>query len=102
MIEILTFLDDNNLTENTIIIFTADHGDMFFEHNRRNKGVPYEASARIPFVIRYPAKIKAGKVINTAYNNIDFTPNQHVLDSSDSIFIARDLPRRIYHCIPRL
>ncbi|TPN81191.1 sulfatase family protein [Aquimarina algicola] len=71
---ILKFLDDNNLTENTIIVFTSDHGDLFFEHNRRNKGMPYEASAKIPFVIRYPNKIMAGKVINTAYNNIDFTP----------------------------
>lgn len=71
---ILQFLKDNNLEENTIIVFTSDHGDMFFEHNRRNKGVPYEASARIPFVIRYPEKIKAGKVINTAYTNVDFTP----------------------------
>lgn len=71
---ILSFLEENSLTENTIIIFTADHGDMFFEHNRRNKGVPYEASAKIPFVIRYPEKIKAGKVINTAYTNVDFAP----------------------------
>ena len=72
--QILSFLDDNDLTDNTIIIFTSDHGDMFFEHNRRNKGVPYEASSRIPFVIRYPNKIKSGKVINTAYTNVDFTP----------------------------
>jgi len=71
---ILKFLEENNLTENTIVVFTSDHGDMFFEHNRRNKGVPYEASARIPFVIRYPGKIPAGKVINTAYTNVDFTP----------------------------
>jgi arylsulfatase A-like enzyme len=71
---ILEFLEDNNLTDNTIVVFTSDHGDMFFEHNRRNKGVPYEASARIPFVIRYPEKIKAGKVINTAYTNVDFAP----------------------------
>ena len=71
---ILQFLEDNNLTKNTIVVFTSDHGDMFFEHNRRNKGVPYEASSRIPFVIRYPNKIPAGKVINTAYTNVDFTP----------------------------
>lgn len=71
---ILKFLEDNNLTENTIVVFTSDHGDMFFEHNRRNKSVPYEASARIPFVIRYPEKIISGKVINTAYTNVDFTP----------------------------
>lgn len=71
---ILQFLEDNNLTDNTIVIFTADHGDMFFEHNRRNKGVPYEGSARIPFLMRYPNKIPSGKVINTAYTNVDFTP----------------------------
>ena len=71
---ILSFLDANNLTENTIVVFTSDHGDMFFEHNRRNKGVPYESSARIPFIIRYPNKIVSGKVINTAYTNVDFTP----------------------------
>ena len=71
---ILKFLEDNNLTENTIVVFTSDHGDMFFEHNRRNKGVPYEASSRIPFLIRYPNKIPKGKVINTAYTNVDFTP----------------------------
>ena len=92
---ILKFLDDNHLTENTIVIFTSDHGDMFFEHNRMNKGVPYEASARIPFVIRYPDKIPAGKIINKAYTNVDFTPTIlsimgiktnakfHGLDSSD-------------------
>ena len=71
---ILSFLDENLLTDNTIIVFTSDHGDMFCEHGRKNKGVPYESSAKIPFVMRYPNKIKAGKVINTAYNNIDFTP----------------------------
>ena len=71
---ILSFLEENNLTDNTIVVFTSDHGDMFFEHNRRNKGVPYEASSKIPFVIKYPGTIPAGKVINTAYTNVDFTP----------------------------
>lgn len=71
---ILKFLDDNDLTDNTIVVFTADHGDMFFEHNRLNKGVPYEASSRIPFVIRYPREIVPGKVIRKAYTNVDFAP----------------------------
>ncbi|MFR9511818.1 MAG: sulfatase-like hydrolase/transferase [Rikenellaceae bacterium] len=72
--QILTFLEENDLMDNTIVIFTSDHGDMFYEHNRMNKGVPYEASARIPFVISYPNKIPAGKVITTSYVNTDFTP----------------------------
>ena len=81
---ILSFLEENNLTDNTIIVFTSDHGDMFFEHNRRNKGVPYEASSKIPFVIRYPGTIPAGKVINTAYTNVDFTPTILSLMDVDS------------------
>ena len=70
----LVVLDKNGLSENTIVIFTADHGDMFYEHNRMNKGNPYEASARIPFVIRYPKTIPAGKVITSNYVNVDFAP----------------------------
>jgi len=71
---ILTFLDKNNLSKNTIVVFTSDHGDLMGEHHKNDKGNPYEASAKIPFVLRYPAKVKAGKVIETAYNNTDFTP----------------------------
>ena len=71
---ILDFLDKNNLTDNTIVVFTADHGDMLYEHSRVNKGLPYESSARIPFVIRYPEKIIPGKIVNTVYTCVDFAP----------------------------
>ncbi len=71
---ILDFLDKNQLTENTIVVFTSDHGDLMGEHHKHNKGNPYEASAKIPFVLRYPKKIKAGKIIRRAYTTTDFTP----------------------------
>ena len=71
---ILEFLDDNELRENTIIVFTSDHGDLLFEHHRLNKDLPYESSARVPFIIRYPAEIAAGKVIENAYTTADFAP----------------------------
>ncbi len=71
---VLDYLDENGLAENTIVVFTADHGDLLYEHNRRNKGVPYEASVKIPFIIRWPAKIPAGKIIEKAYNGSDFAP----------------------------
>ena len=70
----LATLEKNGLKENTIVIFTSDHGDMFFEHNRMNKGNPYEASARVPFVIRYPKGIPSGKVITSNYVNVNFAP----------------------------
>ncbi len=71
---VLKALEDNGVLDNTIIVFTSDHGDMLYEHSRINKGMPYDASAKIPFVIRYPKKIKAGKIINKAYTSVDFAP----------------------------
>ncbi len=71
---VLDYLDENNLTENTIVVFTSDHGDMMYEHHKMDKGNPYEAAAKIPFVIRYPNKIKAGKINRTSYTTCDFVP----------------------------
>jgi uncharacterized sulfatase len=71
---ILKYLDENKLSENTIVVFTSDHGDMLFEHKRVDKGVPYEASVRIPFLIRYPKHILAGKIIRKCYTTCDFAP----------------------------
>ena len=72
--KILRFLEENELTEDTIVVFTSDHGDMMCEHCRMNKGLPYKTSVGIPFVLRYPAKVPAGKVIHTAYTTVDFFP----------------------------
>ena len=71
---ILNYLKENNLEENTIVIFTSDHGDLLYEHQKLNKGNPYEMSARVPFIIRYPKKIKAERTIQKAYTMVDFTP----------------------------
>ena len=71
---ILAYLKDRGLDQNTIVIFTADHGDLMGEHRRHNKGMPYEGSAKVPFVIRWPEKIAPGKVVNTAYKTVDFGP----------------------------
>jgi uncharacterized sulfatase len=67
-------LRSSGLMDNTIIVFTSDHGDLRGEHHRQNKGVPYEGSARIPFIIHYPANIKPGKVVNEALGCVDFLP----------------------------
>ena len=72
--KILAFLEENDLTKDTIVVFTSDHGDMMCEHCRMNKGLPYKTSVGIPFVLRYPAKVPAGKVIHTAYTTVDFFP----------------------------
>jgi len=72
--KILRVLEKNGLMDNTIIVFTSDHGDLRGEHCRQNKGVPYEASAKIPFCIRWPKKIKAGTIVNESLGCYDFMP----------------------------
>lgn len=72
--KILDTLRTKGLMDNTIVVFTADHGDLRGEHHRQNKGVPYEGSAKIPFVVYYPAKIKPGTVIDEALGCVDFLP----------------------------
>ena len=44
----------NGLWDNTLLVFTADHGDMMGDHYLHRKSYAYEGSARIPFVLRYP------------------------------------------------
>jgi arylsulfatase A-like enzyme len=43
------------ILRNTLIVFVSDHGDMMGDHHLHRKTYAYEGSARIPFLIRYPA-----------------------------------------------
>ncbi len=55
---IIESLEKEGLEENTIVIFTSDHGDNLGKHGKISKTNPYEESMNIPFIIRWPAKIK--------------------------------------------
>jgi arylsulfatase A-like enzyme len=57
---ILQALEENGLTENTIVVFTSDHGDCLGKHGMISKSNPYEEAWNIPFLIRWPGKIKPG------------------------------------------
>ncbi|MCF6357497.1 MAG: sulfatase [Draconibacterium sp.] len=71
---VLDFLDKNGLTENTLVIYTADQGFYLGEHGWFDKRFMYEESLRMPFLVRYPAKIKAGSKNSDIVTNIDFAP----------------------------
>ena len=71
---ILAALDKHGLTDNTIVVFTSDHGDLRGEHHRQNKGVPYEGSARIPFIVAAPGIVKSHSVVREALGTVDFKP----------------------------
>ncbi len=79
--KILNTLDELNLAENTIVIFTSDHGEMLGSHGMREKNVFYEESARIPLLIRYPKKIKSETVIDHKITNLDLFST--ILDYTD-------------------
>ena len=72
--KLLNTLRDKQKLENTIIVFTSDHGDLCGEHGRLNKGVPYEGSARIPFLMYCDGKIRPATVVDQALSNVDFLP----------------------------
>ncbi len=55
---ILNVLKEEGLEENTIVIFTSDHGDNLGKHGQISKTNPYEESMNIPFILRWPSKIK--------------------------------------------
>jgi arylsulfatase A-like enzyme len=71
---ILDYLDANGLTENTIVVYTSDQGQFLGEHDYFDKRWMYEESLRMPFVIRYPKKIKPKQRNNDMLLNIDFAP----------------------------
>jgi arylsulfatase A-like enzyme len=72
--KLLRFLKKEKLEDNTVVVFLSDHGDLLGEHGRLNKRSPYEGSAISPLIIRYPAKIPPGKLINSALTTADFPP----------------------------
>jgi len=72
--EILNKLDELGLAENTLVIFTSDHGEMLGAHGMREKNVFYEESAHVPLLIRFPNRIKSDTQVDGYISNIDLFP----------------------------
>ena len=71
---VLDYLDKANLASDTIVIYTSDQGFFLGDHGLYDKRLMYEESLRMPFLMRYPAKIRAGTVNSDITTNIDFAP----------------------------
>jgi arylsulfatase A-like enzyme len=71
---LLDKLDELNLTENTLVIFTSDHGEMLGAHGMREKNVFYEESSHIPLIMRFPGEIEAGTTVDGYISLIDLFP----------------------------
>jgi choline-sulfatase len=71
--QILTALRENGFTDNTLIMYTSDHGDMVGEHGLWWKHVFYEESVRVPLIISWPGFIPPGQRSKRVVSAIDAT-----------------------------
>lgn len=91
---LLDVLDELDLADNTLVIYTSDNGPWnqpaYTDHKqghpegavfwgdagplRNGKGSPYEAGYRVPCIVRWPGKVPAGKVSDAIFSTLDFLP----------------------------
>ncbi|MCT4591442.1 MAG: sulfatase [Carboxylicivirga sp.] len=71
---VLDYLDQEELAENTIVVYTSDQGFYLGEHGWFDKRFMYEESFRTPMLMRYPKEIKPGTVVDKLIQNLDFAP----------------------------
>jgi arylsulfatase A-like enzyme len=68
---ILNKLDELELTDNTLVVFTSDHGEMLGSHGMKGKFCFYEESSHVPMLIRFPGRIKPGTKVRSPVSNIN-------------------------------
>lgn len=67
-------LDEFGMTEDTIVLFSSDHGDMLGSHGQRLKRKPWEESVLVPGILRYPKRVKPGRIEDVLISHVDFVP----------------------------
>lgn len=71
---LLAALEETGLRENTILVFTSDHGEMFGAHGRRAKNIFFEEAIRVPFLMRWPAGLAGKSRSDVLLNTPDIMP----------------------------
>ncbi|MGH2355984.1 MAG: sulfatase-like hydrolase/transferase, partial [Chloroflexota bacterium] len=71
--QIIGALEENGLAENTLIVYTTDHGEQAGEHGLWWKQTFYEASARVPLIMAWPGVIPAGQHCRRVVSALDVT-----------------------------
>jgi arylsulfatase A-like enzyme len=75
MKELLAAVKESGAEDNTIFVFTSDHGDMLYSHGEVKKQKPWDESLMVPFLLRYPKELgKAQKIVDTPVNTPDILP----------------------------
>lgn len=71
---VLEYLDQNNLAQDTLVLYTSDNGFFLGEHGWYDKRFMYEPSLRVPLLVRYPRLGVAGRVEDRMAVNVDYAP----------------------------
>jgi arylsulfatase A-like enzyme len=71
--KILAELNSLGISDDTIVIYTSDHGDHFGTRNSESKRSPHEASIRVPLIIRGPG-FEGGRIVDELVSLIDLPP----------------------------
>jgi N-acetylglucosamine-6-sulfatase len=85
---LLQELDELGLDQNTLVFMTSDNGYMFGSHGQFGKAVWFEESARMPALVRWPAKIKPGTKTASPLDSVDVLPT--LLDVAG---VGKELPK---------
>ena len=70
---ILRTLAETGVADNTIVVFSSDHGDQLLEHGLMGKNCFFEASVRVPFIIRFPGNVRPGQY-DELVESVDLVP----------------------------
>jgi len=72
---VLAKLDALGIRNNTIVVYTSDHGDMMGAHGCKLKMKPWEESINVPLIVRYPNVVPANRVSDALVSSLDFMPS---------------------------
>lgn len=71
---LLRTLDENGMAEDTIVVYTSDHGEMMGSHGHMAKQMPHEESCRVPFFVRLPGIKGRGRTSDALFASVDIYP----------------------------
>ena len=69
--EILDKLDELGIADDTLVVFTSDHGEMLGDHGMHSKMIFYEGSVHVPLIMRFPGRIKPGTIVEETVSSMD-------------------------------
>lgn len=71
---IIEKLEEKGILDNTIVVFTTDHGEYAGEHGLHAKNLLYETAYRIPMIVHWPKGVRAGVTVDHMMSTVDFQP----------------------------